>query len=50
MNLCHVGEEKSYAKKGDLVVIKRMKNVSDVEMAGREAMVLKRLEHQHLVR
>ena len=50
VNLCHVGDEKSYARKGDLVVIKRMTNVSDVEMAGREAMVLKRLEHQHLVR
>ena len=50
MDLCTVEEDKSYAKEGDQVAIKRMKTVSDAEMAKKEALVLNKLDHQFIVR
>ena len=45
VDLCSVEEEKSYAKRGDKVAVKRIKSVSDAEMARKEALVLKKLNH-----
>ena len=52
VDLCRVEQKKSYAKKGDQVAIKRMKpeNISDAEMAKKEALVLNKLDHQFIVR
>ena len=50
VDLCTVEEDKSYAKKGDQVAIKRMNTVSDAEMAKKEALVLNKLDHQFIVR
>ena len=50
VDLCTVEEDKSYAKKGDQVAIKRVKTVSDAEMAKKEALVLNKLDHQFIVR
>ena len=50
VDLCSVEEEKSYAKRGDKVAVKRIKSVSDTEMAKKEAMVLKKLKHPYIVR
>ena len=52
VDLCKVELKKSYAKKGDQVAIKRMKreNISDDLLANKEALVLNKLAHQHIVR
>ena len=50
VELCSVEEGKSYAKKGDLVAVKSFINVSDQEMAKKEAMVLHELDHKYIVR
>ena len=50
VELCSVEEGKSYAKKGDLVAVKSFINVSDQEMAKKEAMVLHKLNHRYIVR
>ena len=50
VDLCSVEEEKSYAKRGDKVAVKRIKSVSDAEMARKEALVLKKLKHPYIVR
>ena len=50
VDLCTVKKKKSYAKKGDQVAVKRIKNVSDAEMAKKEALVLNKLDHQFIVR
>ena len=52
VDLCKAVEKKSYAKKGELVAIKRMKreNISDAEVAKKEALVLNKLDHQFIVR
>ena len=50
VDLCTVGEKKKYAKKGEQVAIKRVKNVSDAEMAKKEALVLNKLDHEFIVR
>ena len=50
VDLCTIEEDKSYAKKGDQVAVKRMKAVSDTEMAKKEALVLNKLDHHFIVR
>ena len=50
VDLCTVQMEKSYAKKGDQVAVKRIKTVSDAEMAKKEALVLNKLKHEFIVR
>lgn len=50
VDLCTVEEDKSYAKRGDKVAVKRMKNVSNAEMAKKEALVLNKLKNQFIVR
>ena len=50
VDLCKVLDEKSYAKIGDQVAVKRMKTVSDTEMAKKEALVLNKLDHEFIVR
>ena len=50
VDLCTVGEKKKYAKKGEQVAIKRVKNVSDAERAKKEALVLNKLDHEFIVR
>ena len=52
VDLCKAVAKKSYAKKGEQVAIKRMKreNISDAEMAKKEALVLNKLDHQFIVR
>ena len=50
VDLCKVLDDKSYAKKGDQVAVKRMKTVSDAEMAKREALILNKLDHEFIVR
>ena len=50
VDLCKVLDNKSYAKKGDQVAVKRMKTVSDTEMAKKEALILNKLDHEFIVR
>ena len=50
VDLCSLTEEKSYAERVDKVAVKRIKDVSDKEMAKKEALVLNRLNHQNIVR
>ena len=50
VDLCTIEEDKSYAKIGDQVAVKRMKTVSDAEMARKEALVLNKLDHEFIVR
>ena len=50
VDLCTVKKKKSYAKKGDQVAVKRIKTVTDAEMAKKEAMVLNKLDHRYIVR
>lgn len=49
VELCIVQEDKVYAKKGEKVAIKRMKNVYNM-MALKESKVLQKLDHPHIVR
>ena len=50
VDLCTVEKEKNYAKEGDKVAVKRIKTVSDAEMAKKEALVLNKLNHRFIVR
>ena len=50
VDLCTVEQDKSYAKKGDQVAIKRIKTVANAEMAKKEALVLSKLNHPCIVR
>ena len=50
VDLCSVTEEKSYAERGDKVAVKRIKDVTDKEMAKKEALVLNRLDNRFIVR
>ena len=49
VELCIVQEDKVYAKKGEKVAIKRMKNVSNM-IALKESKVLQKLDYPHIVR
>ena len=49
VDLCTVEIEKTYAKMGDQVAVKRFLRISDREMAKKEVMILIRLEHQFIV-
>ena len=49
VELCTLQEDKVYAKKGEKVAIKRMKNVSNM-MAMKEAKILYKLDCPHIVR
>ena len=50
VDLSKVVVDRSYAKKGDHVAIKRFVNISDHEMAKKEALVLNKLVHWAIVR
>ena len=50
VDLSEVVVEKNYAKKGDKVAIKRFVDISDQEMAKKEALVLNKLVHRFIVR
>ena len=45
-----VQKKKSYAEYGDQVAIKRFKNISNSEMAKKEARILQKLVHDYIVR
>ena len=49
VDLCTVEKAKSYAREGEKVAVKRFKDVSNDEMAKREAAVLSKLNHQFIV-
>ena len=50
VDLCTVEVEKNYAKRGKKVAVKRIKTVTDAEMAKKEALVLNKLNHHFIVR
>ena len=50
VDLSEVVVKKSYAKKGDQVAIKRFVDISDQDMAKKEALLLKKLVHWAIVR
>ena len=50
VDLSEVVVKKNYAKKGDKVAIKRFVDISDQEMAKKEALVLNKLVHKSIVR
>ena len=49
VDLCTVEKAKSYAREGEKVAVKRFKDVSNDEMAKREAAVLSKLNHRYIV-
>ena len=50
VDLCTLQKQKNYAKKGAQVAVKRIKTVSDAEMAKKGALVLNKLKHKFIVR
>ena len=49
VDLCTVEVEKTYAKKGDQVAVKRFFSISKREMAKKEIMILMKLKHEFIV-
>ena len=49
VDLCTVEKAKSYAREGEKVAVKRFKDVSNDEMAKREAAVHSKLNHRYIV-
>ena len=50
VDLCTVREDKTYAKKGSVVAVKKIKSVSDRKTAEKEARILRNLAHKFIVR
>ena len=49
VDLCTIERGKTYAKKGDQVVIKKLFSISDAETAKKEMLILNRVKHPFIV-